>query len=386
MPEEPYLADSHVFKHSGVIQISSDHISLLQRKSFNILLRNAYGDLEKTDTYKFRVWDLCRALGYNDTKDLKAALKRLTSTTVEFNELQSRDKETWAVTSLLADALIKDDWLYYSYGPLLREKLQNPAVYARINLSIQRLFKTKYALALYELCCDHFIRKQGSGQTPWIDLLNLRRLLGCAEDMKYGEFKHLNHRVLKKAILEVNRNSDMHVEMKTQKKKKTVIAVQFIITENPNKGAMIQQIYAPQQAEMPLAPGGALFTRLTNEYGLTENQASEVVGEYDSDYIEDKLIYVTKRASAGKVDSLGAFTYQALMENYKTTSLEMPQLTATADSGVTGNSGIRNGMKIDINGIIHSVEDGRIRTERGIIPEGDIVKGLASGKFKEVVD
>jgi hypothetical protein len=47
---------------------------------------------------------------------------------------------------------------------------------------------------------------------------------------------------------------------------------------------------------------------------------------------------------------------------------------------------VREGMKREINGITYSVEDGHIITGHGVIPEGDIVKGLVSGKFKEVID
>ena len=48
----------------------------------------------------------------------------------------------------------------YAYSPELRRRLHNPAMYARLDLNMQKQFNSKHALALWELCSDYL----GSGR------------------------------------------------------------------------------------------------------------------------------------------------------------------------------------------------------------------------------
>ena len=252
------LVKGSLVKASGAIQISSDNVSLLQRKCFNILLVNAYNDLAKKETYRIAVNDIRNALSYHDTSELKISLKSLAKIVIEMNYLGDRDKSEWEITTLLADARIRDNDLFYSYGPLFREKLQNTAFYARIDMAIQKKFKTKYALSLYEICCDHFIRKTGHGQTPFIELDDLRRLLGCVEDTAYNNFKALKQWVIKKAITEITEKTDLLIETKVKRARRKVIAVQFLITINPDKGKIIEELFPDPVVIPPIALDPAL--------------------------------------------------------------------------------------------------------------------------------
>jgi hypothetical protein len=99
-------------------------------------------------------------LGY-DSKDenhLKAALKTLATCAVEWDTLDKDGSPDWGVTTLLAQARIRNGTCSYAYSPLLRERLHNPKVYARISLSLQNEFTSKHALALYELFVDYLDR------------------------------------------------------------------------------------------------------------------------------------------------------------------------------------------------------------------------------------
>ncbi len=385
MAESDPLVKRILMKPSGVVQISSDAVSLLQRKCFNVLLTNAYRELDKAETYKIKIADIRHALNDHDINKIKSSLIKLASTVVEMNTLQSRDKTVWAVSSLLADAEIRENYLFYSYGPLLRTKLQNPTIYARINLAIQRNFRTKYALVLYELACDHFIATKGRGQTPFIDLDDLRKLMGCANDTIYKQYRFLNDRVIKKAVREINEKSDLHVEVKHKKQRQAVIAVQFLITPNENKSGMTSELYAPKQTEIPLSPGGVLHERLTKEFFMSAKQAKEIIGKYPQQYIEEKLIIAAKLAlkytSMGKEVNLAALTYAAITQDYSygsTVLLEDHERTAIPD--------LKEGMRIEIeDGTVHAVEEGEvIRIGRGIITRGEIIRALKDGKFKIV--
>ncbi|HRR40558.1 MAG TPA: replication initiation protein [Syntrophales bacterium] len=379
------LVKRMLMKPSGVVQISSDAVSLLQRKCFNVLLINAYRELDKEETHKIKIADIRYALNDHDIDKIKSSLIRLASTVVEMNTLQSRDKTIWAISSLLADAEIREDYLFYSYGPLLRTKLQNPAIYARVNLAIQRNFRTKYAMVLYELACDHFIAAKGHGQTPFIALDNLRKLMGCANDTIYKQYRFLNERVIKKAIREINEKSDLHIEVKHKKERQAVIAVQFLITPNEHKSGMTSELYAPKQAEIPLSPGGILHERLTKEYFMNAKQAMDIIERYPQQYIEEKLIIAAKLAlkyaSMGKEVNLAALTHAAITHDYSygsTVLLENHESTAIPD--------LKEGMRIEIeDGTVHAVDAGEvIRIGRGVIPKATIIRKLKAGRYKIV--
>ena len=57
-----------VLKHSSAIQISNK-VNLLQRRSWNILLANAFDDLECKEEYEISVKNLCPVLNYNSHND-----------------------------------------------------------------------------------------------------------------------------------------------------------------------------------------------------------------------------------------------------------------------------------------------------------------------------
>jgi hypothetical protein len=140
-----------VIKHSAAIQVEN-RISLLERRAWNVLLANAYDELPNAETHRIAVTDLTRVLGYTSRNHLhlRETLKALTSAMLEWN-IVNKDKEVWGATTLLAEVEIEDGVCTYAFGPTLRKRLYNPKMYARISLSLQNLFQSKHALALYEL-------------------------------------------------------------------------------------------------------------------------------------------------------------------------------------------------------------------------------------------
>ena len=125
-----------VVKHSAAIQIQNN-ITLLQRRAWNVLLANAYDELPTQETHQVKVAELMEKLEFSSKNDeyLKGALKALVGYKVEWNVLDKDNKWEWGVTTLLAEARIKDGVCTYAYGPMLRERLHNPNIYARISLS-----------------------------------------------------------------------------------------------------------------------------------------------------------------------------------------------------------------------------------------------------------
>jgi len=88
---------------------------------------------------------------------------------------------------------------HYSFSPILREKLHAPNIYSRLNLSLVKLFSSKYSLCLYELTVDYI----KINATPFITLDIFKQLMGVTPH-QYKEFKRLKSRVIEPAIKELN--------------------------------------------------------------------------------------------------------------------------------------------------------------------------------------
>jgi plasmid replication initiation protein len=235
-----------VVKSSAAIH-SSNTISLLERKVWNCLLAHAYDSLMEREIHAIPVKELVNLLNFtsNNYDYLKSSLETLIGTVVSWNILRKDDTE-WAATSLLSSATIKKSVVYYSYSPVLRQKLFNPAMYARISFSLQNRFSSKYALALYELCVDYYDVKRNEGETPFIGIEQFRELMGI-EPNEYLEFKRLSKRVIYDPIEEIVNYSDFIIEPIFKREKRRVVAIKLLIRSK--ESVMTKDISMP-----PLLP------------------------------------------------------------------------------------------------------------------------------------
>jgi plasmid replication initiation protein len=223
------LEKKDVIKHSGAIQVSANQISLLQRKIWNILLANAFDDLLSKDEYSIKIKDLAEILKFdsNDIELVKEAVTKMQKVLVQWNVLE-KDDEAWISSQFLGEVNItKQSGVYLYLGKISQKKLYNPTMYAKISLAVQSKFRSKYALILYELCLDYFIKKQGKGETPWIDVEDFRKLMGADNDKYYSNFKYLNRKVLNVALNEVNKESDIFIKVSRRMESRKVVALNF---------------------------------------------------------------------------------------------------------------------------------------------------------------
>jgi hypothetical protein len=292
-------------KNVGVVHTTGT-LSLLERKISNVLLLNAYDNLLKNRTHSLRVGYLTALLGWtesNNIADLKDALKKITSTTIEFN-LMKDGKETWKIMSMLSFAEIEEGVCRYRYDEYLAEKLFNPEIYATINLSIQREFKRGYALTLYENC----VRYKNVGSTGWIEIPVFRKLMG-ADSSLYDEFKYLKHKVINKSIEEINSVSDIKIEAEYSKEGRKIAFVKFIIKEN-NPQTLFALNLDNEHSEIKQSES---YKRLMN-HGIGPRLAIQWLLE-DKDGIENIIEYVEAQDRRKKVRGSTAGFIRRLVED-----------------------------------------------------------------------
>jgi hypothetical protein len=308
------LNKKEVIKHSAAIQIRNE-ITLLQRKAWNVLLANAFYDLPSKEIYQINITELCEVLGdVKDTTHLKESLKALVKCGLEWNILNKDGKNKWGVTTLLAHAEIENNICTYSYSPILRERLYNPNMYARISLAIQNKFSSKHALALYELCKDYFDIKRNYGETPWINIPQFRNLMGIKDD-EYTDFKKLNKWTITNPSDEINKESDIHITPKFKKENRKVIAVKLCIQRNPNKMNILNLAAAeePQVKQLPTPNTKPLsLSERLEKLGLTPAQAKSYFNDYDNDNINKILDTVEDKFNKGTIKNITAYTITSL--------------------------------------------------------------------------
>lgn len=293
-----------VKKHVAAIHVSGK-LTLLQRKLSNVLLLNAYDTLISRPRHQIDARTLCLMIGYNsnDMDTLKQSLRGLAETVAEWDMLDEKGQQEWGVSSLLSYAKLKGGVCEYAYSPALAEKLNDPKVFALINLNIQRRFTSGHALALYENCY-RFVR---TGSTGWWPLDLFRRLMGVEGSSYYETFKHLNAKIIKPAVAEVNRTSNILLTPETRKQGRVVTEIRFRIKENP-------QLAILDIDDGEGARHGAVYTRL-RDLGVSDRLARQWLASHGEEQVQEKLDYVETRKN---VKSMVGYLTAALEGNFST--------------------------------------------------------------------
>ncbi|WP_132446705.1 replication initiation protein [Sulfitobacter indolifex] len=293
-------------KHVAAIHIGAK-LSLLQRKLVNALLYNAYDQLLTGKEHHISASVLCEMIGF-DSKNigyLKGALKGLMETVVEFDVLEEDGERSWEAMVLLPYAKIKGGTCTYRYERALAEKLYHPDVYSKINLSVLREMNSAHALVLYENC----YRFEGIGHTAWWDIEVFRKLMAVDMMPSYKPFKALNRNVIQPAMKEVNKLSNIQIEMETRMKGRMVTGLRFIVRPNA------QQSLVGMDTEDEITDRSAYKALLAQ--GISKTLARAWVIEYDEEYIFDKLDLAGNEAARGKIKSSKAgFLKSAIEEDY----------------------------------------------------------------------
>ena len=292
-----------VKKNVAAIHISGK-LSLLQRKLSNVLLLNAYDTLTTAQSHTIDARTLATIVGYNsnDFDTLRASLRALAETVAEWDMLDEKGRQEWGVSSLLSFAKLKNGVCEYAYSPALAQKLHDPKIYALINVHIQRNFSSGHGLALYENCY-RFVRTRSTG---WWSLETFRKLMGVDGSSYYESFKHLNAKIIKPAVAEVNKSSDIIITPEFQKKGRSVSDIRFLIKSNPQM-AMFQIDDSDGMRNL------ATYKALRGQ-GVSDRLARQWITEHGEDYVKQKLSLMGEQ---GQVKSSVGYLSAALRDDYQ---------------------------------------------------------------------
>lgn len=310
--------DIFLKKHVGLIHCENK-LTLIQRKICNILLFNALDNLIDQDIHEISLRQLCSLVGYNshDIKLIKEAIKGLISVVMEWNLLEDNkflhdenypnEVTTWNASSLLAGASIKNGLIRYSYSPQIKSILSSLDIYGRINLFVQAKFNSNYSLVLYENC----VRFKNIQQTAWFSIDLFRSLMGVSNN-KYQSFKEFKRNVINIAVKEINLRSDIHIEPKYKKLGRTIVGIQFLLSENENYKPTFKKLKQPEKSS--LIDQSNLINILKADFSLSENQAKKIILNYSTVFLLEKINLVKNKEN---IEHPGAYLLSALKNDYQ---------------------------------------------------------------------
>lgn len=300
--------DKQLKKHVGAIHTSGD-LSFLERKLSNILLVSAYDDLLTKRTHSIPVNILCPLLGWDDSKNytrLKSALKKLASTPIEFN-LNHDGVEDWETMSILSWAQIKGGICSFRYDEALAEKFYDPEIYAMINLHIQRKLDGAYALTLYENCVRYRPNnKKKHGSTGEWSLSLFRSIIG-ANSKHYDDFRRLNSKIIKPAIAQINKLTDIFLTATPVKQGTQVVGIKFDVADNPNTSNQTSLDGLSLQESVDANAEIKALTVYKNliKHGVSERAAIMMINTEGSERMQEIVSYTETRAK--KIKNTGAY-------------------------------------------------------------------------------
>ena len=216
---------------------SNKRISLLARKVYNVMLYHAQKQGPDQQVHRARLSEVVRGLDFNsnNTEVIKAHLRDMVTTKVEWQSPTKGEGQRWSVSALISHADLVTErgevTLEWSYAPNIRLQLLNPDRYAQLSLVHIAALRSYAAVALYEICSRYV--NNPSKLTARRELEWWKPVLTGAPVDKSNTtqtpYKYFKRDVLKPAIAEVNAVTDLHVELIEIRAGRTIQALQFTV-------------------------------------------------------------------------------------------------------------------------------------------------------------
>lgn len=302
------LGDDLLKKGSGVIQIrvvNGEKRTLLARKITNALFKIAQKagvDQKAYSTSRLTLKELTK-FNSNDVDRLKQTANELTNLKVELDITNASGVRTVGTTQLFASILFQSSGqVLFEIPQIAKMMLADSAKYALINMQVQGDIESVSAYILYEQCLLYI----EEGRTPSFSMDEWREIFECPINGSYKQFKFFNLHVIKPAIEEINRITDILIEVVYLKEGRSYSAMYFNIQKKP------QYLLSSKLQDEKLLAEEALI-----ECGVSETTAFKLVREFDFERIMGNIEYTKMQFEAGKVKSVSGYVVEAIKNNYK---------------------------------------------------------------------
>jgi hypothetical protein len=330
------LDDSLLKMHHEMVVMkpaSGSRVTLIGRKLYNTLLAVAQQEMAgvaplATHTFEAPLNSLLKTSGAHEDRTVaKKYLQEMQDLKVTWESTAPGDGVKWMGLHMLSQVKILvrngQTWISWAFPPEVMEMVLNPTRYAVWNLRVTASMGTYVSLALYIICARYRDNPSGvtSRKSPdwWIDALSS---VGSTPDKKRREWRKFKAEKLNDAIDDINKNTDIEVELLELKKGRAVTEVQFTVRKKQQASSSLQKQVVNAE----------LITHLIRA-GISEQRAETLIREYGEDLVKAKLEELKKRTtnkSLSPVDNYFAYL-RTLLRN---ATLGVTQAGATVQTHV----------------------------------------------------
>lgn len=245
----------YVVKHNDIIQRSRFSLSVIEQKVVLYLISKIQPNDTDFKEYEFSVADFCRCVGietqsganYNDVKE---AIRSVRNKSMWLNLGNGKHSlVSWIEKARIDEGSgtiqIRLDSDLKPYLLMLRDK------YTQYQLIYTLRMKSKYSLRLYELIMSYFYNKLGTFKKVF-KVEELRELIDAN---KYTRFANLHSDVIKVAVSEINRYSDINVTYTQIKQGRKTVAIEFQVTTK----SMVDRLRVEEETDKELGTAQLRF-------------------------------------------------------------------------------------------------------------------------------
>ena len=221
------LQCSWIYKANDLIQKSRYSLSVQQQKIVLFLISRTNPYSTEFKSIKFSIQEFCKVCGIDYESGKHYAV-------IKEHIKQIADKSWWIKNESGRKTLFR--WIEKPYidensgtieirfdddlKPFLLQLKEN---YTRLNLEDTLLFKSKYSIRLFELLESFRYYKLEQFEKVF-ELEELKIILDCAN---YKQFKDFNTRVLKPAVLEINKYTYLNISYEYVKERQKIIGIKM---------------------------------------------------------------------------------------------------------------------------------------------------------------
>lgn len=320
MESENKEVSGYFKKHVDLI-LSKNNMTLTQRQAFNVLLHNAIPDLPHNNLFQISLWEIGKKIGYKSRNLVALANAVAPLGKLNFNSriVDSKTKAEDIIEisiSPFQTFFLSDGKCTYRINEDIKNQLMKPGIYARLDLTIQSMLGSCYALVLYEICEKY----RRIGNTGWFSLDDFRSLMGV-DKKKYKLFADFEKKVILKAVNEVNDKTDFFVSCEKHRKGRAVDKIRFIISskklleslDSKNKGER-ESIQNRDETS-----NNKLIEQLIEDFAVNEKVAIDICQQYEASYIAEKISVVKESDTfkTGTARNLGGLIVRAIQKDFK---------------------------------------------------------------------
>ncbi len=224
---------------------SSSAMTTLQQKAWVFMYLHAKDSLD--DYFHFlQLADLVNILKTTYREELKESLETMNGATVQWDTFGlDGEVKGWTTSSMIGSVFIDGNTVKYEFTQAMKEVFRENPGFAQLDLPSLIALRGKHALKLWRIC--KIYKDTLTGSTGWQTVEQWRKVLGLKPEM-YKAFFEFNKFVIKKAVAEINKVSDLRIKAEYKKNGRIVTEIRFLQIRD-TKEAPKQINEAPKEAE-----------------------------------------------------------------------------------------------------------------------------------------